>query len=299
MERFADPAALQSWAGEVRARGETIGFVPTMGFLHEGHLSLMRIARPRCDHLVVSIFVNPLQFGPDEDLARYPRDEAGDTARCAAEGVDVLFFPMPATMYPEGFQTRVKAGPLASPLCGAARQGHFDGVVTVVLKLFNLVQPHLAVFGAKDYQQFQVIASMVRDLNLPVDVVAGPIVREPDGLAMSSRNAYLSGDARRQALCLHRALGQARSLFAGGERGVATLLTATRRLIEAQPLVDIDYVELLDAENLTPIERIERPAVLALAAKFGATRLIDNCVLDPADEGVDGSSADTSSGAPP
>ena len=281
MERFTDPAALQAWAAEVRARGETIGFVPTMGYLHEGHLSLMRIARPDCDHLVVSIFVNPLQFGPDEDLDRYPRDEAGDTARCAAEGVDVLFFPMPATMYPEGFQTRVKAGPLASPLCGAARQGHFDGVVTVVLKLFNIVLPHLAVFGAKDYQQFQVIAAMVRDLNLPVAVVAGPIVREADGLAMSSRNAYLSDEARRQALCLNRALAQAEASFANGERDVSALRAGARQFIGAQALADIDYIELLDAENLTPIDRIDRPAVLALAVAFGPTRLIDNCLLDP------------------
>jgi pantoate--beta-alanine ligase len=281
MRRFTDPAALQAWAQEVRARGETIGFVPTMGFLHDGHISLMHIARPNCDHLVVSIFVNPLQFGPDEDLDRYPRNESGDAARCVDAGVDVLFFPTPATMYPEGFQTRVKAGPLASPLCGASRQGHFDGVVTVVLKLFNIVLPHRAVFGAKDYQQFQVIDAMVRDLNLPVVIEAGPIVRETDGLAMSSRNAYLSDEERRQALCLHDALGRAEAQVAGGERDVAKILARARGIISAQALANIDYVELLDAEHLTPIQWLERPAVLAFAVRFGKTRLIDNRVLSP------------------
>jgi pantoate--beta-alanine ligase len=281
MKRFTDPAALQAWAGEVRAAGETIGFVPTMGYLHDGHLSLMRIARPKCDHLVVSIFVNPLQFGPNEDLDRYPRDEGGDSAKCADEGVDVLFFPTPKTMYPEGFQTRVTAGPLASPLCGASREGHFGGVITVVLKLFNLVRPHVAVFGAKDYQQFQVISAMVRDLNVPVEVEAGPIVREADGLAMSSRNAYLTPEQRSQALCLKRALDLAESEVAAGARDVAALLASARRFIEAQPLADVDYIELLDAENLTTIDRIERPAVLAFAVRFGPTRLIDNVVLQP------------------
>lgn len=282
MRKFSDPAALQAWSSEVRARGETIGFVPTMGYLHAGHLSLMRIARPKCDHLVVSIFVNPLQFGPNEDLDRYPRDERGDFAKCESQGVDVLFFPTPSTMYPDGFQTRITAGPLASPLCGASRQGHFDGVVTVVLKLFNLVQPTLSVFGAKDYQQFQVIAAMVRDLNLTVEVEAGPIVREDDGLAMSSRNVYLSDEQRLQALSLNRALARAEQDVAGGERRVATLLARARAFIAANPLADIDYVELLDAEKLTPVDHIERPAVLALAVRFGPTRLIDNRVLRPA-----------------
>ncbi len=281
MQRFTDPAALQAWAQAVRARGETIGFVPTMGYLHDGHISLMHIARPQCDHLVVSIFVNPLQFGPDEDLDRYPRDESGDQARCVDAGVDVLFFPTPPTMYPDGFQTRVKAGPLASPLCGASRQGHFDGVVTVVLKLFNLVQPHVAVFGAKDYQQFQVIDAMVRDLNLPVVIQAGPIVREPDGLAMSSRNAHLTDDQRQQALCLSQGLNRCEALVADGEFDVARILAAARAFVSQQPLADIDYIELLDAEHLTPIDWLQRPAVLAFAVRFGATRLIDNRILSP------------------
>ncbi len=280
MRRFEDPAALQAWARQVRARGETIGLVPTMGYLHDGHLSLMRIARPRCDHLVVSIFVNPLQFAPTDDLERYPRDEAGDAAKCRAEGVDVLFFPTPATMYPPGYQTELTVGPLAAPLCGTSRAGHFEGVVTVVLKLFNLAQPTLAVFGEKDYQQLAVIRRMVRDLHVQVEVASGPIVREPDGLAMSSRNAYLNPAQREQALALHRALDEAeQSLQPGSDP--AALIARTRAALEQQPLGDIDYVDLLDASELTPVTALDRPVVLAMAVRFGATRLIDNRVLRP------------------
>lgn len=281
MLRFEDPAALQAWSSGVRARGETIGFVPTMGYLHDGHLSLMRIARPRCDHLVVSIFVNPLQFAPTDDLDTYPRDEEGDVAKCAEEGVDALFFPSPATMYPPGFQTELTTGPLARPLCGASRPGFFEGVVTVVLKLFNLVQPHVAIFGEKDHQQLAVIRRMARDLNLPVEVGSGPIVREPDGLAMSSRNAYLSAEERRQALVLHRALDAAEVSFAAGVTLPSALEGAARATIAAQPLADIDYVDLVDATELTPVTEIVRPAVLAVAVRFGTTRLIDNRVLRP------------------
>ena len=228
MRTIENPQEMATWSRSAVLRGETIAFVPTMGFLHEGHLSLIREARKRADHLVVSIFVNPLQFCPGEDLDRYPRDPEGDAANCRDLGADVLFLPSPSSLYPEGFQTRVQVGSLASRLCGASREGHFEGVATVVLKLFNLVRPSCAVFGAKDYQQLQVIRRMVRDFSLDVAVVGMPIVREPDGLAMSSRNAYLSEEERRQALVLHRALAALEDRIHGGERSVAELLLDLR-----------------------------------------------------------------------
>ncbi len=282
MQTILEPAAMQTWARERRARGETIAFVPTMGFLHEGHLSLMRMARDRADHLIVSIFVNPLQFAPGEDLATYPRDEAGDLAKCASVGADVVFFPTPASMYPDGFQTRVKPGPLAGPLCGRSRPTHFDGVVTVVLKLFNLVKPQVAVFGRKDFQQLQVIRRMVRDLDLDVEVLGGPIVREPDGVALSSRNAYLTGAERAQAVCLSQSLGLAEQRVASGEATAAQIIELVRAHVTAHPSAEVDYVELVDSEELTPVVgTLTGPCLLALAVRFGATRLIDNRVLVP------------------
>ncbi len=280
MDLIRDPAAMQRWASDVRARGETIAFVPTMGYLHDGHLSLMRIGRARADRLVASVFVNPLQFGEGEDLEVYPRDEEGDLAKCEAEGCDAVFFPQPDTMYPPGFQTRLVTGALTTVLCGASRPGHFDGVVTVVLKLFNLVQPHVAVFGSKDYQQLQVIRRMVRDLAVPVEIVGGAIVREADGLALSSRNAYLTDEQRGQALALSQSLALAEERYAAGERDPAVLRALVQDHISAQPLGEIDYIELVDAEELMPVYGLlMRPAVLALAVRFGRTRLIDNRVL--------------------
>ncbi len=280
MDLIRDPVAMQRWAFEARARGETIAFVPTMGYLHDGHLSLMRLGRARADRLVASVFVNPLQFGEGEDLEVYPRDEAGDLAKCEAEGCEAVFFPQPDTMYPPGFQTRLVTGALTTVLCGASRPGHFDGVVTVVLKLFNLVQPHVAVFGSKDYQQLQVIRRMVRDLAVPVEIIGGAIIREEGGLALSSRNAYLTEEERIQALALNQSLRFAADLYAGGERDSEVLLAGVRAHIEAQPLADIDYVQLVDADELTPVYGpLVRPALLALAVRFGRTRLIDNRVL--------------------
>lgn len=280
MDLIRDPAAMRRWASEARSRGESIAFVPTMGYLHDGHLSLMRIGRARADRLVTSVFVNPLQFGEGEDLEVYPRDEEGDLAKCESEGCDAVFFPQPDTMYPPGFQTRLVTGALTTVLCGASRPGHFDGVVTVVLKLFNLVQPHVAVFGSKDYQQLQVITRMVRDLAVPVEIVGAPIIREEGGLALSSRNAYLGPDERSQALALNQSLALAQELFAAGERDPGVILAAVRAHIQAQPLGEIDYVQLVDAEELTPLYGpLVRPAVLALAVRFGRTRLIDNRVL--------------------
>lgn len=281
MELILEPQAMQSWARERRARGETVAFVPTMGYLHEGHLSLMRLARERADHLVVSIFVNPLQFAPNEDLATYPRDEEGDLAKCASVGADIVFFPTPATMYPPGYQTKVVPGALAGPLCGQNRPTHFGGVVTVVLKLFNIVQPHVAVFGRKDFQQLQVISRMVRDLNVDVEIIGGPIVREPDGLAMSSRNAYLSDAQRQQALALSQSLRLAEEVVAAGTT-VDALRALVRGHLGAQPLGDIDYVEIVHPTELTPVSGVvSEPVLLALAVRFGGTRLIDNRVLQP------------------
>jgi len=280
MDLIKDPDSMQAWASAARARGETIAFVPTMGYLHDGHLSLMRIGRAKADRLVASVFVNPLQFGEGDDLDVYPRDEVGDLAKCKAEGCDAVFFPQPDTMYPAGFQTRLVTGGLTTVLCGASRPGHFDGVVTVVLKLFNLVQPHVAIFGSKDFQQLQVIRRMVRDLTVPVEIIGAPIIREEGGLALSSRNVYLAAEERVQALALNRSLNAAAKRFAAGERDPQTLVAGVVGEIAAQPLAEIDYVQLVDAEELTPLYGpVGRAAVLAVAVRFGRTRLIDNRVL--------------------
>jgi len=278
IERIRD---MQHWADEVRARGERIGFVPTMGYLHEGHLSLVRMAKAICPRSVVSIFVNPLQFGPAEDLARYPRDLERDTRLLANEGVDVLFLPQASEMYPQDFQTTVEVAEVTKGLCGASRPTHFRGVTTVVTKLFLAVKPHVAVFGEKDFQQLVTIRRLVRDLNFDVEIVAGPIVREADGVAMSSRNVYLAPAERAPATALVRALELAERAVAEGFREAAEIRDLVRNHIEREELARIDYVELVDAETLRPVNRIERPTLLALAVFFGSTRLIDNRVLDP------------------
>lgn len=260
--------------------GKRIGFVPTMGYLHEGHAALVRQSASRCDVTVVSIFVNPTQFAPNEDFAKYPRDLERDQATCLEAGADVLFMPEASEVYPSGFQTFVEPGRLAEPLCGAFRPGHFRGVATVVAKLFNIVQPDLAFFGQKDFQQTVVIRRMVRDLNLPVDVVVIPTVREEDGLAMSSRNSYLSADERERARCLSQGLFAAEEAFRHGERKPKKLLALARK---AMAEVDrLQYLELVDAQSLEPLtEPVDRAAALCVAAYVGATRLIDNVVLAP------------------
>ena len=273
------PAEMRARAEDQRRDGRRICVVPTMGYLHEGHLSLLSAGRGRCDLLVMTLFVNPTQFGPSEDLARYPRDEPGDIDKARGAGVDLVFAPDAAAMYPDGYQTTIEVRELAAPLCGASRPGHFAGVASVVCKLFHLTQPHLAVFGQKDYQQLAIIRRMVRDLDLAIEIVGMPIVREPDGLALSSRNAYLSPDERRQALALSRGLRAAEARFAAGERRAASLVEVVRREIEKSPLARIDYVELRDAGSLRAVETVDAPAVLALAVFFGKTRLIDNAVL--------------------
>lgn len=259
----------------------TVGLVPTMGFLHEGHLSLVRGARADCDTVAVSIFVNPAQFGPGEDLDRYPRDEERDLALLRDEGADIVFMPPPEEVYPPGFDDWVEVrGPIAERLEGEHRPGHFRGVTTVVARLFRIVRPDRAYFGEKDAQQLRVIRRMTGDLGLPVEVLGLPIVREPDGLAMSSRNAYLSPDDRTRALALSRALGEAERSFGSGERDAGVIRTAARRTLDAAG-VGVDYVSVVDEETLTELKTIDRPALLLLAALVGATRLIDNTLLVP------------------
>lgn len=270
---------MQALAIAPERAGRRIALVPTMGYLHEGHASLLREGRKRGDVLVLSIFVNPIQFGRNEDLDRYPRDMERDCKIAAECGVDVVFTPSAADMYPEGFQTSVTVRDISLPLCGASRPGHFDGVATVVTKLFNIVRPDVALFGTKDYQQLAVIRRMTADLNMPVDIVGMPIVREADGLAMSSRNAYLNPAERQSALCLSRAIRRSRELFASGERSVAVLAREARALIEQEDSAAIDYVEFRDGVMLQEQETADAGTLLALAVKIGQTRLIDNTVL--------------------
>ncbi len=282
VEIVKTPSEMRARSDAWRAQGKRIAFVPTMGYLHRGHVSLLEEARRRGDVSVLSIFVNPTQFGPKEDLSRYPRDLDGDLAKARAAGVDVAYVPDAAAMYPDGYQTFVEVEELQKGLCGASRPGHFRGVATVVLKLFHAVQPHVALFGRKDYQQLRVITRMVRDLDLGVEIVGMPIVREDDGLAMSSRNAYLSPDERLRALALSRALLAAREAFEQGERDAARLVDSARTTLHLTPGVRLDYLELRDAETLAPVDgRVTRPVVMAVAAFVGATRLIDNQLLAP------------------
>jgi pantoate--beta-alanine ligase len=263
----------------LKRAGKRIAFVPTMGFLHEGHASLLREGRSRGDCLVLSIFVNPIQFGPNEDLERYPRNPEGDVAIARECGVDIIFTPTAQEMYPPGFQTSIRVRELALPLCGASRPGHFDGVATVVTKLFNICQPDVALFGRKDFQQLAIIRRMTIDLSLPVEIVGMPIVRETDGLALSSRNAYLSPAERRSALCLSRAIRLVREHYAAGEHTAGTLLTSARELILAEPAAAIDYLEFRDAGTLETVSTVSATTLMALAVKIGTTRLIDNTLL--------------------
>jgi pantoate--beta-alanine ligase len=263
-----------------RCAGEMVGLVPTMGFFHEGHLSLMRRARAECGMVVVSLFVNPTQFGPGEDLAAYPRDFERDCALARAEGVDLMFAPEAGEMYAGDHATFVNVDRLTGNLCGASRPGHFRGVATVVAKLFNACRPQRAYFGLKDYQQVRVIETMIRDLNFPVELVRCPIVREPDGVAMSSRNSYLSAEERRAATILRRSLVAAGERIEQGERNGAATARQLREAIETEPLASVDYAEVVDAASLAPLGRIDGAALLAVAVRFGRARLIDNLVVE-------------------
>ncbi|MGE5380867.1 MAG: pantoate--beta-alanine ligase [Methylocystaceae bacterium] len=272
---------MQVWADEARSQGNKIGLVPTMGFLHEGHLSLVKTAKSHCDKVVVSIFVNPIQFGPQEDLATYPRDLERDVRLLEAEGVDIVFNPSPEEMYPQGFSASVEiTGEMTGKLCGRSRPGHFRGVTTVVSKLFHICRPDKAFFGQKDAQQLLIIEKMVRDLNFPVTIVRVPIKREADGLAMSSRNTYLSGSERQAALVLNQSLKRAGVLIEAGERNPAVIKAEIEAVINKAPKAKIDYVELVSGEDLSPINSLSGPVLIALAVAIGKTRLIDNLLME-------------------
>lgn len=275
------PRRMQTWSRDAHGRGETIALVPTMGYLHEGHRALIRLASEHADRVVVSVFVNPTQFAPGEDLAAYPRDPEGDLAKCREEGAAVVFMPTTESMYPAHCSTYVDVGPLGETLCGRSRPGHFRGVATVVAKLFTAVMPDSAVFGEKDYQQLQVLRRMNRDLGFDIEIVGAPTVREPDGLAMSSRNVYLTAEERKAATAISRALREAEGKFRAGERKAGALRDLVRARIAAEPLAKIDYVEAVHFETLEPVEEIGAGATLAAAVRFGRARLIDNVVLRP------------------
>lgn len=270
---------MQAWSGHARREGKRIVLVPTMGFLHEGHLSLVREAGKHGDCRVVSIFANPTQFAPSEDFESYPRDLERDVRLLTEERVDLLFNPAADDMYPRGYQTYVDLEQVSRPLCGAHRPGHFRGVATVVLKLFNIVRPHAAVFGLKDYQQLRVIRRMTEDLNVDVDIVECATVREPDGVAMSSRNRYLGAAERKAAQCLQSALAKAEALVRGGETAARTIREAVVAEIARQPLARLEYADLCDPGELHPVEEVNGPTLLALCAWVGEARLIDNRIL--------------------
>jgi pantoate--beta-alanine ligase len=272
-------AEVRGAVAAARARGLRIGFVPTMGALHEGHAALLRAAKAASDFVVVSIFVNPTQFGPKEDFAKYPRTLEADRKLCADAGADLIFAPAVEEMYPANSLTFVEVGKLGDHLCGASRPGHFRGVCTVVLKLFNIVRPDAAHFGAKDYQQARVLSQMVRDLNVPVEMRVEPTVREPDGLALSSRNRYLTPAERAVAPRIYQALQAVRAKARAGETDAAELEAALRADLEAIPGARVDYASVVGAEALQPLAALDRPAVAAVAVFLGATRLIDNLLL--------------------
>jgi pantoate--beta-alanine ligase len=271
--------AMQKQCEALRVSGKTIALVPTMGFFHEGHLELMRVGRRLADILAISIFVNPTQFAPSEDFQAYPRDMEGDLAGAKEVGVDLVFAPSVEDMYPDGHQTKIAVESVTKHLCGLARPGHFDGVTTVVAKLFNIAKPHLAIFGEKDYQQLTAVKRMVKDLDMDIQIIGVPTVREPDGLAMSSRNNYLNPEERESALCLKKSLDQAREMFGQGEKDAQRIKEAVERLILSHPFTEIDYINICDPMSLEDVDRIEEEVLLALAVKVGKARLIDNCLV--------------------
>ncbi|MBN1102509.1 MAG: pantoate--beta-alanine ligase [Deltaproteobacteria bacterium] len=279
MQVIESAEEMQRRSEELRLSGKTLGFVPTMGFFHEGHLELMRVAGKHADVVLISIFVNPAQFGPGEDFDAYPRDMEGDLAKAREVGVDVAFTPLAEEMYPEGSETTVAVAKLTKRLCGLSRPSHFEGVTTVVAKLFNITKPHIAVFGQKDYQQLTVIAKMVKDLNLDIQIVGVPTYREPDGLAMSSRNSYLSAEERKSALSLKKSMDLASRMFERGVRDAGGIKAAAERLILNQPHTKIDYVALCHPVTLEDVDVLGDETLLALAVRVGRTRLIDNCLL--------------------
>ncbi len=279
MEVIKTVKQIQDLSNAYRGKKFRISLVPTMGFLHEGHLKLMRVAKADSSKLIMSLFVNPTQFGPSEDFAQYPRNIEGDLEKARQCGVDTVFLPTVKEMYPEGYQTTVMVNEVSRPLCGRSRPGHFDGVTTVVLKLFNCTKPHVAFFGQKDFQQVAVIRRMVLDLNLDVEITAVPTIREADGLAMSSRNSYLSANERPSALSLKKGLDFALKMFKAGTKDADTIKKAVVSLIEEHPFTAIDYVSLCDPVTLEDVTSVEKGSLLALAVRVGKTRLIDNCLI--------------------
>ena len=279
MEVIETVERMQESADEFRSAGYTVALVPTMGYLHEGHLELMRVGRKHSDRLIVSIFVNPAQFGPTDDFGEYPRDTEGDLKKAREVGADVVFMPSVEEMYPEVSQTKVHVEKVTQHLCGISRPGHFEGVTTVVCKLFNATKPHMAVFGQKDYQQLTVISRMVEDLNMDIEIIGVHTVREQDGLAMSSRNSYLSPEERKSALCLKKSLDLAGRMFQDGEKTASVIREAVESLIKGHAFTEIDYVTLCDPATLEDIETLGDNCLLALAVRIGNTRLIDNCLL--------------------
>ncbi len=272
-------ADMTDWSRQIITSGKTIALVPTMGYFHAGHLHLMRLAGRLADRVVVSLFVNSLQFGPTEDLSSYPRNLTRDARMAENEKVDILFAPTGEEMYAPDFNARVRVGGITDTLCGRQRPTHFEGVTTVVAKLFNIIKPHHAIFGQKDFQQLSVIRKMVRDLNWDIEIAAHPIVREDDGLAMSSRNTYLAGEDRTKALCLYNAIRHARTRFAEGITDASRIKSEIRDIILANPGVDIDYVSVVDKDTLVDKDVIDRDSILAMAVRVGGTRLIDNCFM--------------------
>jgi pantoate--beta-alanine ligase len=279
MEIIETVGAMKELRRELRTQGRTVALVPTMGYLHEGHLSLMREGRKKAEVLVVSIYVNPTQFSPGEDFERYPRDLARDTDLCRREGVDIIFSPDNREIYPDGYLTYVEVEKITSALCGLTRPNYFRGVTTICTKLFNIVAPQVAIFGKKDYQQYQVIKKMVADLNLDLAIIGLPTLREPDGLAMSSRNVYLQPAERISARSLYEALVAAQAAYDRGERRAAAIEQLAREIIQARPFTQIDYAKIVGTRNMKEMDFIEQEAVLALAVRVGKTRLIDNHVL--------------------
>jgi len=279
MKIITEIADMQEQSELLRKQGKKIGFVPTMGYLHQGHLSLVREAKKRSDVVVMSIFVNPTQFGPNEDFEDYPRDFDRDRELAQAAGCDIIFYPEARQVYPEPYLTYVEVEKITRVLCGASRPGHFRGVTTIVAKLFNMVKPHLAVFGQKDAQQAIVIKRMVKDLNFDIEIVVAPIVREPDGLAMSSRNSYLTPEQRAQAPILYQSLMKAKEMIEAGERNAELIKKHMQAMIRQQPAAVIDYIEIVDTTNLEPLAELHGEVLIALAVKVGKPRLIDNIIV--------------------
>lgn len=273
---------MQQFSENIRTQGKRIAFVPTMGFLHEGHLSLIDYGRKNADVLIISVFVNPTQFGEDEDFQEYPKDLVRDCEVARKAGIDVVFAPEVSEMYPKDFQTYATVKSLSQPLCGAFRPGHFKGVTTVVVKLFNIVKPHLAIFGKKDFQQWAIIRKMVEDLNFDIEVIGLPTVREYDGLAMSSRNSYLTKEERDSSLSLYQSLNMAKDMVASGERDASQIICKIKDFILSKPYTKIEYVKICSPDTLRDIKTLENKALLAMAVKMGRTRLIDNALLEVA-----------------